>query len=97
MDHDFEKRLKSFSEGYVLLEFFDNVLYTIGRRGEVIHMGLQREIVAVCDLCSKRERFEDASNTNEAKSVALEKGWFVKKKGTTIDFVICPKCRSTIA
>ena len=60
-------------------------------------MGLQKEIVAICDLCTKKERFEEASNVNEAQSIAPQKGWFVKKKGTAVEFAICPKCRSAIA
>ena len=59
-------------------------------------MGLTREVVAVCDLCSRKQRFEEASKINEAQEVALEKGWFVKKKGTAVDFVICDKCREML-
>lgn len=60
-------------------------------------MGVYREIVAVCDLCSKKERFDDKKNVNEAVVEAPQRGWFIKKKGTAVDFVICPKCRSEIA
>lgn len=60
-------------------------------------MGLYREVVAVCDLCSKKERLDETKTVNEAKNVASQRGWFLKKKGTVVDFVICPKCRSEIS
>ncbi len=59
-------------------------------------MGLFKEIVAECDLCNRKERFEGAGTIREAQTVALEKGWYVKKKTTVVDFVICDKCRNEI-
>ena len=59
-------------------------------------MGVYREVVAVCDLCSKKERFDDTKSVNDAVAVAPSKGWVIKKKGTAINFVVCPKCRSEI-
>ena len=56
-------------------------------------MGLRREIVGICDLCSRKERFEEASSMKQAQEVALTHGWYVRRKGTVIDFVICAKCR----
>ena len=60
-------------------------------------MGIHKEVVATCDLCSKKERFEEASNLNEAQEVALQRNWYVKKKGTGVEFVICDRCRNEIS
>ena len=60
-------------------------------------MGLHKEIIARCDLCQRKERFDEASNVREAQEVAHNRGWFIKKKGTAVDFVICSKCRSELA
>ena len=59
-------------------------------------MGLFKEIVAQCDLCSRKERFDGAGTIREAQTVALEKGWYVKKKNTMVEFVICDKCRNEV-
>lgn len=59
-------------------------------------MGLKKEIVGVCDLCSRKERFEEASSMKQAQEVALTKGWYVRRKATVVEFVICDKCREEL-
>lgn len=60
-------------------------------------MGVYREIVAVCDLCSKKENFHDATSINDAVAIAPDRGWVIHKKGTTVGFTVCPKCRKVLA
>ena len=59
-------------------------------------MGLYKETVGKCDLCGRKERFEEAGSIKEAQRVALEKGWYIKKKSTVVEFVICDKCRNEV-
>ena len=60
-------------------------------------MGLYKEIVAKCDICGRSERFDNAKNIAEAEKVGLEKGWFIKRKATSVSFVVCQVCRKEIS
>ena len=59
-------------------------------------MGLYKETAGKCDLCGRKERFEGAGSIKQAQTAALEKGWYIKKKNTIVEFVICDKCRDEV-
>lgn len=80
----------------IIFTFSEKLVILKSEQEGGVNMGVYKEIVAVCDLCAKKERFDEAKNVNEAQGVASQRGWFLKKKGATVDFVICPRCRNEI-
>ena len=60
-------------------------------------MGLYKEIVAKCDICGRTERFENVSSVAEGEKIGTQKGWYMKKKGTSVSFIVCQVCRKEIS